>query len=79
MIEANNPGIDLKYDPNPNPITNDCSTDLSELMVFLSHWLETDCGIPNNWCGGVDLNHFDDVNISDFGEFARYWLAEAGN
>lgn len=79
LVEANNPGIDLRVDPNPNPITEDCSTDILDWALFTLHWLETDCGIPNNWCRGVDLNHFDDVNIGDFCEFARYWLAEPGN
>jgi len=77
LVEANNPGIDLRVDPNPNPLTNDCSTDLGELMVFLSHWLETDCGIPNNFCSGADLDHFDEVNLPDFNEFSALFLAES--
>ncbi len=76
LMETNNPGIDLRADPNPNPLTNDCSTDLSELMIFLSQWLATDCGIPNNFCSGADLNHFDDVNLTDFYEFSKLYLAE---
>ena len=78
ISSSNNTGINLSYDPNPNPLTNDCSTDLSELMVFVSQWLETDCDIPNNFCGGADLNHYDNVDIGDFGEFARYWLVATG-
>ena len=76
LIVAHNPAVDLAYDPNPNPLTNDCSTDLVELQVLITHWLETDCGTANNWCGGADLNHINDVNIHDFAEFAAYWLVE---
>jgi hypothetical protein len=75
LIESNNPGLFiLQYDPNPNPFTDDCSTNLSEYAIFTAHWLETGCGVGNNWCSGADLNHRDDVNLDDFAEFAGYWL-----
>ena len=74
VILDNNPTIDIHYDHNPNPITDNCSTNHSELSIFASHWLETNCNSNNNWCGGADLNHVDDVNFDDFAEFASYWL-----
>jgi hypothetical protein len=75
LIEANNLGASISYDePNPNPMTEDCSTHFADLAVFVSHWLEIGCDVPNNWCGGADLDHIDDVNFKDFAEFAKYWL-----
>ena len=74
-ILENNPGISLFYDePNPNPLTVDCSTDLVELAVFAAHWLEINCDVPNNWCGWADLDHIDDVGFKDLAEFVQYWL-----
>jgi subtilisin family serine protease len=75
LIEANNPGIiRLLYDPNPNPLTNDCSTNLDELRRFASHWLDAECDEQNNWCIGADLIHLGVVNFQNFAEFAQLWL-----
>ena len=76
LIETNNPDIGLYYDPNPNPLTDDCSTDMADFAGFAAHWMEIDCGVSNNWCGGADLNHIDDVDMTDLAEFVSYWLAE---
>jgi hypothetical protein len=75
LIEANNPGIRLYYDPNPNPLTNDCSTNLNELRRFASHWLDAGCYEQNNWCSGADLIHLGHVSFQNFAEFAQLWLA----
>jgi hypothetical protein len=78
LILANNPNIQsLDYDPNPNPFTNDCATNLVDLGVFVSHWLETECSPQNNWCGWSDLNHLDGVDLKDFAESAKYWLVSS--
>lgn len=74
LIRTNNPGIDLSYDSNPNPLTLDCSTDLADLAGFVDGWLESGCDESNNWCGGADIDHINDVDMNDFVEFARYWL-----
>jgi len=75
VIISNNPGLsDLRYDPNPNPLTDDCSTNLNDLAMFTSHWLSAGCNEGNNWCQGADLNHIDDVDLRDWTEFAGYWL-----
>lgn len=65
----------IYYDTiNPNPLTDDCLTNITELMVFVSNWLDVGCNISNNWCAGADLNHVDDVDLADFAELASYWL-----
>ena len=76
LIQSNNPGLlTFNYDsPNPNPLTSDCSTDFSDFTVFASYWLNANCEEYNNWCGGADLNHINDVDIEDLAEFVSYWL-----
>ena len=74
QILADNPGIDLRYDPNPNPLTDDCSISEEELVEFSGHWLDDGCGEENNWCGGADLNYSGDVGLDDFAELVKYWM-----
>ncbi len=76
VIRGNNPGIHLIYDANPNPIMDDCSTDLGDLGRFGAGWLMTGCSEGNGWCGGADFDHLDDVGDGDLLEFAGYWLAD---
>ncbi|MCK4958980.1 MAG: leucine-rich repeat domain-containing protein, partial [Planctomycetes bacterium] len=76
VISGNNPGLILVYDPNPNPIMDDCSTDLGDLALFGAGWLMTGCDEGNGWCGGADFDHLDDVTDADLVEFAGYWLAD---
>lgn len=77
MIQANNPlATEFLYDPNPNPFTNDCSTDMTELEQWSSCWPDTGCSPANNWCSGADLDHINDVGMDDFARFAQLWLRE---
>ena len=75
IVSGNNPGIDLRYDPNPNPLMADCSTDMVDFGEFAAQWVEIGCGESNNWCGGADMDHINDVWTEDLTEFASYWLA----
>jgi probable HAF family extracellular repeat protein len=72
-IRANNPGIDLDVDPNPNPLTEDCITDPDDLLEFAYLWLETACDQNNDWCEGADMDHSGQVNMRDFAQLAGYW------
>ncbi len=74
LIQSNNPGIWIEFDPNPNQLTSDCSTDWPDLAIFASHWLETGCGSSNQRCGWADLDHVNDVSLADFARFANLWL-----
>jgi Leucine-rich repeat (LRR) protein len=76
LIQNNNPGITLYCDPNPNPLTNDCSTDLDDLGVLASLWLKSPCTVDNSWCDGVDLDYANDVTMEDFEIFASLWMME---
>jgi hypothetical protein len=72
-LKINKPDIILTYDPNPNPLTNDCSTGMNDLMVLASLWLSSPCNIANNWCNGADMTGDSDVDIDDFGVLAELW------
>jgi subtilisin family serine protease len=52
----------------------DYSVDMFDLAIFVSHWLEADCGIPY-WCEKTDLNFSNAVEMADFAIFASNWLA----
>ena len=76
LIAVNNPLIpDFDYDPNPNPFTRDCSTNIAELAQWVSPWLDTGCHQSNNWCAHRDLDHDGNLNAGDFGVFAHLWQA----
>ena len=72
-IRANNPGIIVTVDPNPNPLTEDCVTDADDLLEFAYLWLETTCDRTNDWCEGADMDHSGQVNLRDFAQLAGYW------
>ena len=74
IVSNNTDGFTILNDPNPNPLTQDCSTDLPDFAAFGTHWLEIGCDQGNNWCGGADLDHINDVDINDLQILAMYWL-----
>jgi hypothetical protein len=74
LIYEHNPQLTVTYDPNPNPLTADCSTNLSDLVFFTSTWLAAGCNTPNNWCEGADLNHDGRVDMGDWVILTDYWL-----
>jgi hypothetical protein len=46
--------------------------DLADLGIFVSFWLNDDCGYPL-WCDGTDLDLSSDVEGVDFSIFAENW------
>jgi len=75
QILANNPALtDLTYDPNPNPISGDCCTELGDFARFSKQWLIDDCMPGNLWCDGADLDHNYKVDLSDLSILLTYWL-----
>ena len=52
----------------------DYSVDMFDLAIFVSHWLEEDCGIPY-WCEKTDLDFSSTIELADFAIFAENWLA----
>lgn len=51
-----------------------CCVDIMDLYRFAQHWLESDCGPSNGWCGGTMLGSDEIVNVDDFAKFAEDWL-----
>jgi len=74
LFRANNPSIDLRYDSTPNPLTGDRATEPIDLALFAPHWVQTGCDQHNNRCGGADLNHQGNVDLSNSAIFARYQI-----
>lgn len=51
-----------------------CMVDFGDFANFAIHWLEVPCSESNDWCGGADLNHVDDVDFVDLDIFVESWL-----
>jgi hypothetical protein len=44
-----------------------------DFSLIASQWFQADCDV-NNLCGGADLDHSGEVNLSDIAVFTRHWL-----
>lgn len=73
-IRAAIPGLYIQVDPNPNTLTEDCSTELVELALFAAQWCDSYCDPADNWCGYSDLNHDGNVDLIDVAIFSGLWL-----
>jgi hypothetical protein len=51
----------------------DYYVDMFDLAMFVSHWLEEDCGIPY-WCEKTDLDFSGITELADYAIFAENWL-----
>lgn len=51
-----------------------CIVNLEHFAQFAAFWLDGPCNADNNWCGGADLNHLDNINVDDLIIFAGEWL-----
>jgi len=51
-----------------------CIVNLEDFAQFAAYWLEGPCNADNNYCGGADLNHLDDVNLEDLTILTGQWL-----
>jgi hypothetical protein len=73
-ISWDNPVYYLKFSHvRTRDFNKDTKVDLSDFVVFASHWQETSCNDPN-WCQGTDLDTDGNVEIDDLMLFADYWL-----
>jgi len=74
LLEANNPGIYMSYDANPNPQTADCDGDcwvnFIDFGILAGQWLQTSCG----QCDGADLTGDENVELDDLSIMAQRWL-----
>jgi len=51
-----------------------CIVNLEDFAHFAAGWLDSPCDAGNNWCGGADMNHLDDVTVEDLTLLAAEWL-----
>lgn len=57
-------------------LLKDGSIDLSDLVIFASHWLEQNCSPANYWCGSADITVDKSVDFMDYSFFADCWYAQ---
>jgi len=53
--------------------------DKDDFSFFLSHWLDSNCDLSNNYCDGTDLNKSGTVDNEDLEIFIANWQASIGN
>jgi hypothetical protein len=54
-------------------LNSDEVVDFRDFAIFSSQWNSSDCSDPD-WCSGADIDRDGDVDHSDLGLFAEYWL-----
>ena len=52
----------------------DGTVNFLDFAILASRWLETDCGYPDDWCEGADIDWNTDVGIEDLTIIAQQWL-----
>jgi hypothetical protein len=55
-------------------LADDGHADWTDLSIFASQWLRTNC-LPDN-CGGADINGNGKIDFQDFALLAQYWLTD---
>jgi len=53
-----------------------CFVNFEHFAEFAMYWLDAPCGPGDNWCEGADLDFSGDVDLSDIGELAYFWLCQ---
>ncbi len=53
--------------------------DFADFAILSLHWLNDDCSVGNDWCGGADLTFDTHVDSEDLGLFVGCWLAKDAN
>ena len=59
----------------PADLTGDKHVDFADFAVLASHWLRSDCQLPD-WCNGSDINHDGRVDLSDLQSLLENWLCD---
>lgn len=52
----------------------DGSVNFQDFAILASRWLGTDCGYPDQWCEGADIDWNNEVGIEDLAILAQQWL-----
>ena len=54
----------------------DGDVNIADFATFALYWLDSDCGVHNDWCGWTDFNQSTDVGFIDLHYIAQNWLKE---
>lgn len=52
---------------------SDYHVNLEDLLIFVSHWMQTGCSEMNAYCGGADFDENSKVDINDFLVLSGRW------
>jgi len=52
----------------------DGTVNFHDFTVVASRWLDEDCGYPDEWCEGADIDWNTEVGIEDIAILAQQWL-----
>jgi len=52
----------------------DGSVNFHDFAILASCWLDEDCGYPDEWCQGADIDWSNEVDIEDLAILAQHWL-----
>ena len=68
------PQLDVAVPPVEGDFEPDGDIDFGDLFSLFEYWLDVDCGEPNQWCSGRDLDRSRTVSFPDFVALAANWL-----
>ena len=52
----------------------DGTVNFQDFALLASRWLETECGYPDEWCEGADIDWNTEVGVEDLAILAQQWL-----
>ncbi|MHC4604430.1 MAG: RHS repeat domain-containing protein, partial [Planctomycetota bacterium] len=53
----------------------DGTVNFQDFALIASSWLDSECGYPDDWCAGADINWSGKANWDDLSKLATYWLS----
>ena len=62
--------------PVPGDFDGNCVVDNSDLVEFISYWMDNNCEPVNNYCQGADFEPDGDVDMTDFALFTKFWMQD---
>ena len=60
-------------------IARNNTVDWDDLGVIAQHWLDADCGDPNQWCAGADIDGSTGVDFIDYALLTKDWSKQGAS